>query len=446
MSQLLKIQTPNNNISERSYIIDVLIKDFLGMDYTLEPADVNSYRLLFNKNRIEINDAFFNLFPEDLSYLQAKNIPDKVIFAKNDFIPETDIPVIFGSKNIITEKKYIYTGIDIFASSFFMLTRWEEHLLNKKDAHGRTPDEYQFSVRNNMAQRPLVNEYVEMLRNMFGYLGITITNKRKYTPIISHDIDFFARHDTLRKVTRTLFGDLLKRRSFSEFYTTFSDYTAYKAGRKNDPFDTFDYLMNLSESIRQQSRFYFIPSELGEEDAQYSIKHEALVKTMRKIKARGHIVGIHGAYRSYQNKKLYREELERFPEDLAPEEGRQHFLRFSNPETWQTQNDAGLKFDSTIGFINEVGFRAGTCFEYPVFNILTRKKLHLKECPLIFMEMAAFKKYPDKEHFFTKFAKLRDTVKKYKGNFVILWHNSNFNIPEWRTYKKTYEKIITEIN
>ncbi len=72
--------------------------------------------------------------------------------------------------------------------------------------------------------------------------------------------------------------------------------------------------------------------------------------------------------------------------------------------------------------------------------------LQLKEQPLIVMEQALIKKYPDKNDFFDKIITLKDTVKKYKGIFVVLWHNNNFNIPEWEKYKKIYEKIISEIS
>lgn len=38
---------------------------------------------------------------------------------------------------MIIEEDYIYCGADIFASSFFMLTRREELVINKKDQYGR---------------------------------------------------------------------------------------------------------------------------------------------------------------------------------------------------------------------------------------------------------------------------------------------------------------------
>jgi len=45
-----------------------------------------------------------------------------------------------------------------------------------------------------------------------------------------------------------------------------------------------------------------------------------------------------------------------------------------------------MKCDSTLTYPEKEGFRCGTCYKYSVFNILTRKKLKLKEMPLEVME------------------------------------------------------------
>ncbi len=442
----IKIQIPNNNIPEKKYIIDVLFSEFLGIEYSLEIKEVKNYIIKFQDKTIEINDDFFGKYPKELSYLKKENIPEKIIFAKNKLTPEKNTPVLYGNSNIVIGGKSISCRIDIFASSFFMLTRWEEYVISEKDNHGRTPDELQLSVKHNFNERPIVNEYAEMLRQMFAYLGFEIENKHTYKAKITHDIDFFARYGKFPKFIKAIGGDIFVRKSLKKAINTLRLYFKIKSGKVKDPYDTFDFLMNLSEKAGLKSHFYFIPAILGEEDAQYTISDKKVAKTILKIKNKGHIVGIHGAYRSYKNKDLFCKELQRFPKEIKIEEGRQHFLRFKNPETWQMLEDCKIKKDSTIGFINNVGFRAGTCSEYSVFNVITREKLKLKEQPLIVMEQALIKKYPDKNDFFDKIIAMKDTVKKYKGIFVVLWHNNNFNIPEWEKYKKIYEKIIAEIN
>ena len=133
--------------------------------------------------------------------------------------------------------------------------------------------------------------------------------------------------------------------------------------------------------------------------------------------------------------------MSRFPKGIKIKEARQHYLRFENPTTWQIHESLGLKRDSSMGYMTDAGFRAGTCRAYSVFNILTRKKLSLKEVPLIFMEQALAKKYQKKEDFYRKIIELKETVQKYSGTFVVLWHNNNFYTNEWAAYKEIYEEI-----
>ncbi len=87
------------------------------------------------------------------------------MFSKNDFIVEKDIPIIYGTDKLeITEQNQniITCGIDIFASSFFMLTRWEEYVNKNRDRHNRFPAIESLAFKNDFLSRPVVNEYVEM--------------------------------------------------------------------------------------------------------------------------------------------------------------------------------------------------------------------------------------------------------------------------------------------
>ena len=42
---------------------------------------------------------------------------------------------------------------------------------------------------------------------------------------------------------------------------------------------------------------------------------------------------------------------------------------------------------------------------------------------------------------FFKIIELKDTVEKYSGTFVVLWHNNNFNVDEWEGYRDVYQEI-----
>ena len=102
-----------------------------------------------------------------------------------------------------------------------------------------------------------------------------------------------------------------------------------------------------------------------------------------------------------------------------------------------------MEFDSTMGYADNPGFRCGICTEYSVFNILSRKKLNLKEKPLIAMDttFADYQKNSPEETQI-QLDNLINSVKKYKGTFVLLWHNSSFDIPPWDKFQNLYEEIL----
>ncbi len=441
----MEIFIPNNFVAERTYIIETIFDEFLGLDYDLVYYDKNEYQIHLDSNKkLLIKDCFWSKFDEKKGYLYEKNIPKKILRAKNPFIVEKDIPIIYGEETFQLEKDFIYCGIDIFASAFFMLSRWEEFVIKKKDCHKRFPSELSLAQKNDFYYRPIVNEYVEMLWNMLIYLRINQQRKEKRFEIIpTHDIDFLLQYNKNLSGLKTIGGDILKRRNISMSIKSLKNYVNYKTGKSKDPFDTFDFFMNISEKNNIKSRFYFIAGRKNEYDIHYDLQSSKTKKIIEKIQKRGHIIGIHGSYKSFDNLEILRAEINNFKHlGIDIKEGRQHFLRFEQPKTWNILNDLNIKYDSTIGFTNDGGFRAGVCFEYHVFDIIRRKRLDLIERPLIAMETTIRKTHEGKEDFCDIFLLLKKTVEKYKGQFVFLWHNSNLNTFFWSEFIDFYRKIF----
>ncbi|MCS7165160.1 MAG: hypothetical protein RMJ51_02630 [Candidatus Calescibacterium sp.] len=53
----------------------------------------------------------------------------------------------------------ITLGIDLFASCFFMLSRWEEYVINKKDIHHRFSGLSSLAYRKGFLEKPIVNQF-----------------------------------------------------------------------------------------------------------------------------------------------------------------------------------------------------------------------------------------------------------------------------------------------
>ena len=108
---------------------------------------------------------------------------------------------------------------------------------------------------------------------------------------------------------------------------------------------------------------------------------------IRRLIANGDEVAIHGSYFSYKDPELLKGETREL-EQLIHEKvlgTRQHNLNLEIPETWNHQLSAGLRYDTTLGFKDTIGFRWGTSF--PFFPNTGEEPLPLLEIPLIIMDI-----------------------------------------------------------
>ncbi len=243
-----------------------------------------------------------------------------------------------------------------------------------------------------------------------------------------------------KQLLRVVAADIIKRKDIKLALEKVAEYYLVRRNKIKDPYDTFDWIMDQSDAIGIKSHFYFMSGGATLYDNGYKIDERKSLELIEKIKKRGHIIGIHPSYNAYNDFNQLKKEKDLLEKTVRQPilEGREHYLRFEVPTTWQLWEDNGLKIDSTCGYADKEGFRCGTGDEYSVFNILTRKKLNLKERPLIVME-TTFKTYQPNispDEMYDIINTLIDRSKQ--GKFVFLWHNSNLHTK----FQKIYNQII----
>jgi peptidoglycan/xylan/chitin deacetylase (PgdA/CDA1 family) len=419
---------------EKTYIIDVLLGEFLRLDYNIElDKNVENYNLHFdNKTLIIKESALWKASTSNnADYLHEANIPIEIVYGENQFTPEKDIPILYGNADLSTFENQIDCGLDIFASAFFMLSRWEEYVNPARDAHNRFPAKESLAYKFGFHRRPVVNEYLEMLWNMLSHLSYTGKRKESsYSFTLTHDVDSpllwdkFSMKDFLKDFIKLIF----KSRRLDRFNLMITRIKT-KMNYKSDPFFTFDFIMDLSEKVGIKSHFFFMVGGKTKYDNRYQIDEPYIQNLIKSMEQRGHRIGLHPSYDAYNSPEIFNNEvtLLRNATNRAIETGREHYLRFEVPATWHLWNENGMKWDSTIGYAEEVGFRAGTCFSYPVFDILERKKLQLVEKPMVAMEVSLYNYMQlDFNDIMKIMSLLNERVRKYNGDFVFLWHNSHF--------------------
>ncbi len=291
--------------------------------------------------------------------------------------------------------------VDIFGSVFYLLTRYEEIVLRGRDPFERFPARSSLASAEGFLDRPIADEYVDLL--WLAMLSLWPRLRRRETSFrlrLTHDVDrpWAALGNRTGAIAHAVGGDVVRRRDPALAARRIRSFFDARSGRVDrDPFNTFDLLMETSERYDLQSTFYFMAGASDPRfDGSYLMSDPPVRDLLMKINRRGHEVGLHASYETFRSAELMQAEFDALKAacravgfDQTMWGVRQHYLRFETPTTWRNQNAAGLAYDSTLGFADANGFRAGTCREYPVFDLLDRRTLELRERPLIFMDAAS---------------------------------------------------------
>lgn len=346
------------------------------------------------------------------------------------------------------------SNFNILAFTYWMLSRAEEVGRTDLDIHGRFPATSSHAFQNDYLSRPIVDEWLFVLGQLLILLWPEVKLKsNEFKMAVSHDVDIPGRYSFASpyKLVRRMAGDLL-RGNIRDFFI--APLVRLGSGRKIsefDPANTFERIMDASDANQVQSAFYFICGRTAPSlDGDYEIEHPAMRSLLRRIHARGHEIGLHPSYNTYQSPSLIQGEFDRLKAVCAEEKicqvtwgGRMHYLRWEHPTTMMAWSAANFTYDSTLGYADVPGFRCGTCFEYPGFDPIGHTLQKVRIRPLIAMEVSILDKpYLDlgpTEEAFNKFKELKERCRAAGGVFSILWHNSNFSK---REEFELYERVL----
>jgi hypothetical protein len=454
----LLVKIPQGYEPERRYVLDVLLEEFLGLDFDVLPYDDRVVRIIGGDGKeCQIVDRLFSYAAVD--WLTPRSLPaaplqwwDSSALPFSPKLVNPMVPVIYGDDPKSPDffkcsPTSLYLGIDVFGAAFFMLSQYEEIVKPDRDGHDRFPGAASLACQEGFLDRPIIDEYVEILWECLRYLWPELRRReRSFRMVLSHDVDWPFEHafmGALRMVRRCA-GDLVRRRDLTGPLRRLWGWSMVKLGNAAaDPCNNFASLMDWDEHHGVRSAFYFIAAHTagGEVDGLYQLGHPWIRSLMCEIHQRGHEIGLHPSYNTYCDPVQTRREFEMLRHQCEAEGirqavwgGRQHYLRWKVPITLQNWNDAGLTYDSSLTFADRAGFRCGVCREFPGFNVVTRHRLHVRERPLVVMECSV----SDREYMglgfgveaFEAMAKLKACCKMLAGDFTLLWHNSRLLLPE----------------
>ncbi|SNS65881.1 hypothetical protein SAMN06265795_104316 [Noviherbaspirillum humi] len=436
---------PEGCRQERRWISSVLFHEFLGIDHQVQFDHHASVRISAENKVLELPDVFFRM--ASVEWLSPKTLPSQPV--KWWFLPATSnldpklispfVPIIFGQPGFHANVGSASLGIDVFGSAFYMLSRYEEAVSKERDIHDRFPAKASLAFQEGFLDRPVIDEYVEILWSAMSHLWPQLKRRPKqYKMIVSCDVDYplHPSAKSFNRMVRSTVGKVVHDRHPMAMLGPFKNYLSHRFGDwHRDPYYlAVDWIMDINEKAGNAVVFNFLP-EITDPlfDDTCEITSGAVAAMMKRIDDRRHEIGLHPGYRSYQSVGTTLSGLSRLREALDKAHvkqningGRNHYLRWSTitPAVW---NATGLRYDSTLGFADHTGFRCGTCMEFTMFDLHSRQPLEVKQQPLICMDcsVTSYMGYGFTNEALEHINKLNNAVREMKGRFSLLWHNSS---------------------
>lgn len=438
-------------------------------------SDVNNdVNIVYSSGAYDIKEAYCNinnlilikesgrLFGDD--YLKIGSIPLKVFKYKYSISAAEAIELISiyndGEHLYINageDKNIIETNIDIISDVFFMLTRYEE-VVNiefvNKDKYDRFPARESLAYKNAFLHRPIVNEHIELLWSWIdsfslGYKRLNWWGQKSFAVCLSHDVDHVLKNGSLLAACRHTLAIILRFRKLKKAFHYLKNYFQNIWDYKSDPYWTFNYILNIEKENKLKSSFYFMASSVSDPDSRYDINDGRIKRLIFELEAYGCEIGYHGSLRSYNNKEIMEAEKKSLDEigTDKPYGCRQHYLKFQIPFTWRYQQQSGILYDTTLSYAEYEGFRCGMCFPYKPYDIIEGKAMDIWEIPLIIMEgtlKSELYRNLSQEEALIRIKDIIETVKRCKGVFTILWHNSSFDY-NWEGWGYVFEEAMRHL-
>lgn len=428
---MITLTISQTSIEEKKYVFSELLTT-LGVAYELivskDPSHEHHELTLPNSKKIILHDTFFS--KQKTSYLKKEALPKQVKKINHTEFKLQNIPILYGESKCEFYEDKVIIHADIIASTFFMLSRWEEIVNPSRDKHNRFPASESIAYKFDFLGRPIVEDYCHILEVALNNLGMKTKRASEYQLRMSHDVDSIKKW-SLISILANIKNARLNLRDLPQIFNP-----------KNDPHNNLGYMMKTLDKHGVKSIFYFIIGSTCKRDPKIKFPGKQLSKWIQTVHQKGHQVGFHPSYNSYDNQEIWESEWRKFSEEIpyTAKEARQHYLRASIPTTWQIQNEAGLKVDATMGYADHIGFRCGTSREFKVFDVLNQKVLDLKERPLIIMD-TTLQNYMklSTEEMKTRITTLNNTCREYAIPFTVLIHNFNL---ETESQKNVFEYIL----
>ncbi len=418
------------------YTFNLVFKDLLGLEFNIAASkeEFETYsgpKICYAQERVS-NESFF-IFAESILFQTG-------IKEKNLMIGQWK-----GTKVLFSKQNGEKIPFDLFGAVFFLVTRYEEYLPHVRDQYDRFEAESSIAFSHQFLDKPIINLWVKYFKKFLAeeYPQLKF-NEPKYKFISTIDIDnayAFAQ----KGVMRTLGGYI--RAIVNLNWKNLRDRTRVIFGIMNDPFDSYSYQLDIQKKYKIDVIYFFLLGDYGINDKNLPSNNRNFQKLIKHLADYAE-VGIHPSFGSHDDSYQLKKEISRLTNITHREiiNSRQHYARLHFPDTYKTLIENGIQNDYSMGYHNQLGFRASISTPFFWYDLESESETSLKIYPYIFSETSlrySLKLNPAEA--LKAIKPVIDEIKRTGGTFTSMFNNESLgNYGEWEGWKELYEEVVVE--
>lgn len=334
---------------------------------------------------------------------------------------------------------------DIFSAAFYLLSRYEEYLPHVKDNYGRFTATQSLAYKGNFLHQPVVDiwayKFKAALQKQFPDYEFPIKSYQ-IKPII--DVPS-AYNFKLKGIIRTL-GGIIKdvfSFKFKNLYTR----VMVIMGFMHDPYNTFKYIINRQKHSKFKFLFFFLIGDYSTYDKGINPNKKRFVSLIKHV-ADYSIVGLKASFFALDDISVLKKEKQRMEDILntSLKASRHSFSKLNLPESYRNLIELEIQEDYTMGYVNHIGFRAGSCTPFLFYDLDYEVQTPLKINSYHLMDHALLKNQSllDKKKTLNE---IIQQIKEVNGEFAPVFHNYTFSDDEkWKGFKELFNIILDSAN
>ena len=276
---------------------------------------------------------------------------------------------------------------DIFAASFFLLSRYEEALPHIKTASGHFNPSESIASQNNFLEKPIIDLWVAKFQNILGIHFEELNNKKEGKPykelLVEVPLAFRYQYRSPLVCLRDFFTSVWQLK-----YKKLIAQIFVLLRLEKDPYDSYDSWKEWFKYSSICPKVFFLFSKSSQFQSTISIfnlKYRKTIKDINDFFPLGVLVSIKGQLFPKEQLTREKKDFQNLTHRILSE------VRLSNGIIEVTQdytNLANHEFmnDYSMGYEDRIGFRAGTASPFYFYDVSNEFQLPLKVNPIFATE------------------------------------------------------------